>query len=264
MNIPIERLIVQDTDITDTEGRQFESQSPIFVDNKLVGRGGFKTDIQAFKEFSERRESVISLISFLRSGFSQEPLTLEELFVCSSALYHLPAYMILRASQPCLTDSLPPSVIDTGRTAAGVFLVSAAMMSTSSQEQQRFSPEEIYEFANGKNPDQKNFFVEADNDMQSCPAPEQMVKDVLHSMLYYPELNAINVSSSDWREVLTEKDIPFSLLFGLSYYWFRHSYEKYGVLPVDAFKEKAELMQDIKRFYIKVNIALGFYPITDS
>ena len=170
------------------------------VENRLPGREGYPTDIEGLKEFQAENESVSSLIRYFRMQYSPNPLFPAELAEMSLALYTAPVYLALRRGRGLTI--LPPTILpevfmDTARAADGIKNVAKDISNLPLRGQRFWSPEEIYNFANGDNDDHRNYFIGRQVDPSSCPAPRTITEGVLTTMVFHPN-DTINPPRERW------------------------------------------------------------------
>lgn len=243
---------------TDTTGRPLTQmidagRMPL---NYIPGREGTLTDKAAFKEFAQNRHMVEGAIQWVRSQLPAQTLDLMQLWLLSVGLHRLPAYLLLRRENPLPPDQLPPSLIDIYRTAAGFMSVFGDMIQNQTHSPNAIlSAEEIYAFANGENPWQRNFFRSRDLPV-SCPAPEPVVMGILKDLIHKPA-TPVDTAGMDWAGALTLADVPTCLGFAPAFEMFVNAYD--SALEVPASDPKfTESVMYTARGYLVFNQALGY------
>jgi len=244
--------------VVDTTGRHFSplADKPLFEMNRIKGREGHKTNVEAFKEFSEHDSSVFKLVCFLRSGYSEPVLPIGKLHDLASAIYVLPVYLVSRRSSPIGEDAIPPSLIDASRASVGISYLAGEIMLHLGREEY-ISGEKIYEYGNGNNPQKRNFFVQPHGTTsESCPAPEKTVKKVLNMMI--GKSTSDDDRETDWAGLITEDEVGKILVFGTSYT--SHISIMYHLRNLSADKVSERYMAEMKQAKLnrEINIALGF------
>lgn len=223
-----------------------------FIANKQPGRETRLTNITAYREFGEHIDDVRGLIMFLRSAFPEETLTAKQMQRFADGLAALPVYMAYRRYFPVPEDAIPPSVIDVARTSAGISRPLAFLIAGGVDENTRLPVDTIYDFANGKNPQRKNYFLGEDG-ITSCPAPHVAVKEILSLMISKPIGKSVN-PAADWAGLIELPEIDNILEFGPHYREFLYNSYKL-TLPG---QKNLELQRLAEEAYIGVNRALGY------
>ncbi|HVT00739.1 MAG TPA: hypothetical protein VHE53_00720 [Patescibacteria group bacterium] len=204
----------------DTSGRNIIAklqENRSFVPNRLPGRIGHPTDTVAFSEFQQSNDEAISLIKYIRSTYSETPLTPKQLEEFAYAIHAMPMYLRMRANNP--VDILPPYFIDASRAADGIKAVAYEMVRDPKLSDKPKTQRQTYNFADGNNTAKKNHFI-ADNKnpkSNSCPAPQVLVEEVLKAMIYPPK-EAIDPKNEAWGEYVPDEEEARRIIrFGLGF-----------------------------------------------
>lgn len=261
LGVSYEDLLEGPNDITDTNGRYYAhmSNNPVFTKNSIPGREGYVTDLQALREFSQHKGDIVSFIEFVRTVYPHKLLTPKNLWNFSSALDHMPIYLTLRAVDPLSRQgALPPSVLDTSRVAAGIVGVISNMGKNRLDVDTPMSPKELYDYANGGNPDGINFFLGAGDNMESCPAGEQAVIGILRTMIERGRKRPYIPPDADWAGCITSEELARCLDFGPREFEFSRIYERMGSLPEDDLEGRNRLTMRMAELYGVLNTKLGY------
>ncbi|HVZ67067.1 MAG TPA: hypothetical protein VG917_02290 [Patescibacteria group bacterium] len=216
MSYYAERQYIVSKTIRDTQGRPFDSRNnPIanpFI-NRLPGREGVPTDMEAFQEFLGNKDDVHSLTKYIRRQFPKGQLLPPELETFCYVLHGLPLYLALRARNPIAI--LQPVHLDTARAANGVRIVANHIWEVEKKGKIPHTAHRIYEVANGDNKAGKNFFVDNQGkDPRSCPAPKTNIEEMLEIMLAYPR-DTIDPSKEVWgREIPNVEEVRRIIQYG--------------------------------------------------
>jgi len=242
--------------LTDTSGRRINADSSTrYIQSHLPGRQHTVTDTEALQEYVHNGNDVQSLMSFVRSGYPQERLTFEQMMDLACAVHTLPVFVILRRFSPVGMHSLPAATIDASRAVAGIMMVSAGMMESDFAEDSEVDENVFYNFANGNNPQRRNYFVERGD--ISCPAPEGTVKGVLRTMIYRPT-KEISLNVEDWHGLIKRDELANLLSFGFHYTSFREAYRAVSkTLEARRIPNRTDL-ETMVYCYPRVNTALGY------
>jgi len=256
MPLDIERILVTPV-LHDTYGRSWNENSAkkVLSPNLIPDRHGIPTNLEAMKEYISKKDEVSELIGIFRDGFSEDDLTLGELWELASTIYRLPLYLSLRARSQASETNLSPALVDASRATAGIVAVTHSMLSEF-MPSMRISPPTIYDYASGGNSDQINYFITEDGE-DSCPAPKQMVLKMLDALISSPDDHApelLDIADG----LFNEDDIQGARSFAL-YHQLFVSYVQSLEDSLPTTKEGTDQMnQRIRMLYDELSSSLGY------
>lgn len=255
MPLNVERIL-DPVDLRDASGRFWnqERATRILSPNPIPDRQGIPTNLEAMKEYVHNKDEVADVVGFFREGFSDNDLNLGELWELACTVHRLPLYLSLRANLPIGEENLPPVLVDASRVTAGIVAVTHSMLSEFMPSTPT-SPDTLYEYATGKNPDQINYFISDDGE-DSCPAPK-------HAVLKILDLLIIPVGDDTPRTIpflglLDKKDIQGARDFALYHQlFFNYVQGLEDTLPIGD-KEVNVVNERIRSLFAELSSSLGY------
>jgi len=255
MPLNAERILMP-SGLHDTSGRSWDQGSAerALSSNPIPDRHGIPTNLEAMKEYACRKDEVSEIIGFFREGFSDEDLSLGELWELSCTVQRLPLYLSLRANLPIGEENVPPVLVDASRVTAGIVAVTQSMLSEF-MPSTPISSSTVYDYAIGKNTDQINYFISEDGE-DSCPAPKHAVLKILDQLI--TPVRDDTPRSIPLHGLLDEKDIQAACDFALYHQLFLNYVQGLeDKLPTED-KEVDEVNKRIRMLFAELSLSLGY------
>ncbi len=265
MAVEMGRLVGSYDRVADTHGRHIitEAIPSDLAPNMLKGREGHTANTASMKEIREGAGDMYGLIRYLRSGFPEDKLNLQQLIDITSLMSVLPIYMALRKNNPIEEHSLPPATIDLARTSEGIILPLQGIRDSGVPMDERISSYQIYRFANGANPSRKNYFL-AEEGPEACPAPEHIIKPVLDAIIKRPAAEDMDGTVSQWKDYLDLNELPKATKFGKLYKIMQLYSQRLHTTPKENFMRIFEISTRLDQLYILINPTLGYADKPDT